>query len=125
MAATCERISQTIHLFTYPDISLYCGDMDLFNEDTALNPTVIIEILSASTKRYDRGMKFKLYRDIPTLKEYMLINTESRKIEVFFLNATNYWEMKQYNHLQDIVKLPSVGVSLSVQDIYKGTQLGK
>lgn len=112
-------------LFTYPDISIYCGDINTLDkeEDTALNPTVIIEILSDSTKGYDRGMKFKLYRDIPTLKEYMLIDTENRNVEVFFLNAENRWQLSEYKHLQDVVKLPSVNIALSVQDIYRGTKL--
>lgn len=55
-------------LYTYPDISIICGDIITSNEDeeTATRPTVLIEILSPSTKQYDRGEKFKLYRDIPT-----------------------------------------------------------
>ena len=64
-------------LFTYPDISIVCGDIISSNvdQDSVTNPTVIIEILSPSTKDYDRGGKFLLYRDIPTLKEYILIDT--------------------------------------------------
>src|SRR5690348_14476537 len=60
-------------LFTYPDISIICGDIITLNNDdyNVLNPSALIEILSASTKNYDRGEKFKLYRDIPTLKEYL------------------------------------------------------
>jgi len=75
-------------LFTYPDISIICGERSTLNNDdyNILNPTVIIEILSPSTKGYDRGDKFKLYRDIPTLKEYILVDSESINIEVFRLN---------------------------------------
>ena len=54
-------------LFTYPDIAIICGEIlpSDTDEDTAIRPTVLIEILSPSTKNYDRGDKFKLYRDIP------------------------------------------------------------
>jgi Uma2 family endonuclease len=114
-------------LFTYPDISIYCGapttiDQD---EDTVIQPTIIIEILSKSTRDYDRGTKFNLYRDIPTLKEYMLIDTEKIGVEVFRINAHNQWELQEYKTLQQTVQLPTVGVSLSMQNVYKGTRLAK
>src|SRR5579875_3079165 len=66
-------------LFTYPDISIFCEEVKTLNDDefNALNPSVLIEVLSPSTKSYDRGEKFKLYRDIPTLKEYILIDSSS------------------------------------------------
>ncbi|MEP7317689.1 MAG: Uma2 family endonuclease [Panacibacter sp.] len=87
---------QSNTLFTYPDISIICGEIITLNNDdyNVLNPTVIIEILSPSTKNYDRGEKFKLYRDIPTLKEYILTDSESIHIEVFRLNESNHWNWK-------------------------------
>jgi len=112
-------------LFTYPDISIYCGDPTAINEDTVIKPTIIIEILSPSTRDYDRGTKFNLYRDIPTLKEYMLIDSEKIGVEVFRVNAHNQWELQEYKTLQQTVQLPTVGVSLSMQNIYKGTLLAK
>src|SRR5215213_2260514 len=59
-------------LFTYPDIFVVCGEIETLNNDdwNILNPRVIIEILSPSTRGYDHGLKFQLYRDIPSLKEY-------------------------------------------------------
>src|SRR5260221_3507581 len=83
-------------LFTYPDISIYCGDLTNYNEDTILHPSVIIEILSPSTKNYDRGDKFKLYRDIPKLKEYILIDSENIFIEAFRINDGGHWELEEY-----------------------------
>src|SRR5215204_4519351 len=66
-------------LFTYPDISIFCGELKTFSqeEDSSIGPTVLIEILSPSTKNYDRGEKFRLYRDIPSLREYILLDTEA------------------------------------------------
>jgi Uma2 family endonuclease len=114
-------------LFTYPDISIYCGNPITIDkeEDTVIQPTIIIEILSKSTRDYDRGGKFKLYRDIPTLKEYMLIDTEKIGVEVFRINAHNQWELQEYKTLQQMVQLPTVGVSLSMQEIYNDTRLAK
>jgi len=114
-------------LYTYPDISIYCGDPITTDkeEDTLIQPTIIIEILSKSTRDYDRGTKFNLYRDIPTLKAYMLIDTEKITVEVFRINLHNHWELQEYKTLQQTVQLPSVGVSLSMKDIYRGTRLAK
>lgn len=76
-------------LFTYPDISIICGDLVTWpeDEDTGIEPTALVEILSPSTRDYDRGGKFKLYRDIPTLKEYILVDSQNINVEAFRLNA--------------------------------------
>jgi Uma2 family endonuclease len=114
-------------LFTYPDISIYCGKHTLLDqqEDTIIHPTIIIEILSKSTRDYDRGTKFNLYRDIPTLKEYMLIDTEKIGVEVFRIDAHKQWVLQEYKTLQETVQLPTVAVSLLMKDIYRGTRLAQ
>ena len=112
-------------LYTYPDISIFCGDLtDMTkDEDNAVNPSVIIEILSPSTRKYDRGDKFKLYQDIPTLKEYILIDSKAVGIEVFRLNAHNHWEQEVYKRLSSQLEIRTVSYTLSLQDIYEGTHL--
>ena len=97
-------------LFTYPDISIFCGEVKTLNDDewNALNPTVLIEVLSASTKSYDRGDKFKLYRDIPSLKEYILIDSLSVSVEAFSVNASGLWELKEYKHEDETLFIPSI-----------------
>ncbi|HTG56356.1 MAG TPA: Uma2 family endonuclease [Niabella sp.] len=112
-------------LFTYPDISVICGEITASkeDEDTAVLPIVLIEILSPSTKNYDRGGKFKLYRDIPTLKEYILIDTESINIECFRLNAGGHWELEEYKTPDTTLAIESLNLSINIRDIYEGTQL--
>lgn len=110
-------------LFIYPDISIYCGEVKQLDDDNAMEPTVIIEILSPSTKDYDRGGKFKLYREIPTLKEYILVDTESINVEVFRLNAVGYWELEEHKTADENLILNSISLSISVRDIYTGTKL--
>jgi Uma2 family endonuclease len=114
-------------LFTYPDISIYCGDPTVIDkeEDTVIEPTIIIEILSPSTRAYDLGKKFELYRDIPTLKEYILIDIESIGVKSWRINAHNHWELSAYKTLEETVQIPTIGISLSMQDIYRGTRLAK
>jgi len=109
-------------LFTYPDISIYCGDIHEYNEDTIMQPSVIIEILSPSTKNYDRGEKFKLYRDIAGLKEYILIDSESISIEAFRLNEHNHWELEEYKKEDDILSVQTVQLSLPLHEIYEAVK---
>jgi len=112
-------------LFTYPDISIFCGDVITLNDDqyNALNPIVIIEVLSSSTKNYDRGEKFKLYRDITTLREYILIDSESLHIEVFRLNENNHWELEEYNDAENYLQIKAINETLLIAEIYDGVKL--
>ena len=98
---------ETNTLFTYPDISIICGEVITLNNDdyNVLNPIVIIEVLSKSTKNYDRGEKFKLYRDIVTLKEYILVDSESMHIEIFRLIKMIIGNLKNIIHLQILLSL--------------------
>jgi len=114
-------------LFTYPDISIDCGDLrpTSFDEDTVVNPAIIIEILSRSTEQYDRGNKFKLYMDIPTLREYILVDSESIRIEAFRLNEKGRWELQEYRFWNDVLNLPTVQLSIPLFEIYEGTRLVK
>ncbi|HEY5393312.1 MAG TPA: Uma2 family endonuclease [Hanamia sp.] len=113
-------------LFTYPDISIICGEIITLNNDdyNVLNPTVIIEVLSRSTKNYDRGEKFKLYRDIHTLKEYILVDSQSIHIEIFRLNENGHWELQEYNLLSDVIIIKAIDETVSLSEIYDGVRIG-
>ncbi len=107
-------------LFTYPDVSVICGDVETLNDDdmNALNPTVIFEVLSPSTKSYDRGDKFKLYRDIPTLREYILVDPEIINVEAWYINDQGNWELKEYRNLTDQLVLAAIKTTLGMGEIY-------
>ena len=112
-------------LFTYPDISIVCGEVITLNDDeyNVLNPAVIIEVLSKSTKNYDRGEKFKLYRDIATLKEYILVDSESIHIEVFRLNEKNHWELEEYNNINESFTIKTINESVLISEIYENVKV--
>ncbi|HEX7847945.1 MAG TPA: Uma2 family endonuclease [Chitinophagaceae bacterium] len=122
--------NQRIHipdntLFTYPDISVVCGKADTLNNDEwhLLNPTIIIEVLSPSTKGYDRGDKFMLYRDIPSLKEYILVDSERIAIEAFRINEKGHWELEEYKNLEAVLSIKAVDVNIPLEEIYENTKL--
>ena len=112
-------------LFTYPDISIICGEVMTLNNDdfNVLNPTVIVEVLSKSTKNYDRGEKFKLYRDIPTLREYILVDSESIHLEVFRLNENGHWELEEYKTLADELIIKAIEETIKLSEIYEGVRM--
>ena len=112
-------------LFTYPDISIICGDIINADEDenSTMNPTIIFEILSPSTRNYDRGIKFMLYRAIPTLKEYILVESESIHVEQFAINREGLWQLKEFSRQDDQLILESINVNLILKDIYDRCKL--
>lgn len=108
-------------LYTYPDISVYCNGLIHAVNDTnsSILPSVLIEILSDSTQTYDRGDKFKLYRDIPSLKEYILIDSERIAIEAFYLNSKNNWELQEYVSEKDTLTFKSLEIAIDIANIYE------
>lgn len=109
-------------LYTYPDLSIVCGDPKTTDDsfDTVTNPTVIFEILSKSTRNYDKGEKFTLYRDIESLNEYILIDSEKIMVEKFTKNSDKSWTLTEYIDLEVGFEMKSIGVSLRLCDIYDG-----
>ncbi|WP_293788612.1 Uma2 family endonuclease [uncultured Pedobacter sp.] len=107
-------------LFTYPDISIYCNGVihSEFDEDTSILPSVIIEILSPSTKNYDRNKKFKLYKDIPSLKEYIMIDSECVFVQSYHINEEKKWLLRGYKEISDTLTLVSMGFDIALSDIY-------
>ncbi|HEY4286902.1 MAG TPA: Uma2 family endonuclease [Puia sp.] len=114
-------------LFTYPDLSIVCGEpVTRANDDLHLmNPSVIIEVLSPSTKDYDRGDKFKLYQGLSTLSEYVLVDSKSVLVEHFIKNAGGEWGLQKYGKTGDNLSIRAAGVSISLREIYARTQFPK
>jgi Uma2 family endonuclease len=112
-------------LYTYPDISIYCNAKGSADDSLVISkePTVLLEILSESTKDYDRGGKFKLYRDIPTLREYILVDSESIGVENFKLNSLRHWELEEFKLMNDSLTIYSLGVTIPLHEIYEHTPL--
>jgi Uma2 family endonuclease len=113
-------------LFTYPDISIVCGEIQTKDDDdwNIINPSVIIEVLSRSTRNYDMGGKFDLYRDISTLKEYILVDSEAVKVYAFRINNSNHWELEEYKTIEETLLIKAILVSIPLTDIYEGVKLG-
>jgi Uma2 family endonuclease len=112
-------------LYTYPDFLIICGKNEFLDaqKDTILNPTVIVEVLSKSTAGYDRGEKFHFYRGIPTLKEYILVDSLSIAAEVFRKGDDGVWFLASEAYsVNQSIELSAVGYQLSLDRIYADTE---
>jgi len=106
-------------LATYPDVTVVRGKLELDDEDpdAVVNPTVIVELLSPSTEAYDRGDKARHYRQIDSLREYVLVSSASPRIEIHRRNAEGRWEIDEAGP-DGRLALTSLGVELDVAAIY-------
>jgi Uma2 family endonuclease len=107
-------------LYTYPDIAALCGNV-MFEDDqfdTLLNPSVIVEVLSASTEAYDRGAKFAHYRSIEGLRAYVLISQDRPHIELFERHPVG-WLLTEARGQEGHIGLPALGCALELRDVYE------
>jgi Uma2 family endonuclease len=108
-------------LYTYPDVVAICGALQFDDavKDTVLNPTLIIEVLSKSTRAYDRGPKFEYYRQIESFREYLLIAQDECHVEHFARQPDGRWMLSETNQLHDTIRLVALPGELRVADIYE------
>ena len=109
-------------LFTYPDITIGCKDAWPESETRAVLPKVIIEVLSKSTRKYDRGQKFELYKDIPSLQEYILVDSQKLAIDIYRKTIRNTWELQQYRKMDRSIEIKSLNIKISIKMIYEDVQ---
>src|SRR5437660_1089185 len=118
------RVSRT-GLYTYPDVVVVCGKPDLLGDqqDTLLNPNLLVEVLSPSTEAYDRGRKFEQYQSIESLKEYLLVASDRIHADLFTRQADGRWLLTTADRLEDSLDLGSVGCRLKLADLYEKVEL--
>ena len=107
-------------LYTYPDVVVVCGKAEFEDEhqDTLLNPTVIIEVLSSSTEAYDRGQKFAYYRTLDSLTDYLLVSQHEPLIEHYVRQPGGDWLLSDYRGLDAVVSILSIGCQLLLAEVY-------
>ena len=108
---------------TYPDLMIVCGPRQAASDDrhATVNPTVLVEVLSESTERDDRGEKFAHYRQLASLREYVLVSQKEARVEVFTRDSA---EAREWRFAEATaggsVRLHSVDVTVSLEDVYRG-----
>jgi Uma2 family endonuclease len=111
-------------LYTYPDIIVVCDEPQFEDSlfDTLLNPRAVVEVLSDSTEKYDRGTKFAHYRQIPSVQEYILVSQDSPLVERYVRQVDDTWTLKEFRGLDRTFEFASVPVEVPVADIYRGVK---
>ena len=105
----------------YPDVFVTCDNGDLRTEQVFSAPTVVVEVLSPSTQSYDRGPKFTLYRSLPSLREYMLVDPDTREVQLFRRGADGLFTLHDLTGREQI-RLESVGCELQASDVFDGLE---
>jgi Uma2 family endonuclease len=113
-------------MYTYPDVVVACGPEFVDEQQyTLLNPVLIVEVLSPSTELFDRGDKFKHYRTIPSLREYLLVASEHIEVELRRLQPDGEWTLRFADRIEDVVELQSIGCRLALADLYERVEFSE
>ncbi|MCC6613660.1 MAG: Uma2 family endonuclease [Anaerolineae bacterium] len=123
--ASDQMIKTPSGLYAYPDISVVCGGphYDETASEILLNPTLIVEVLSPSTENYDRGEKFRHFKTISTLREYVLIAQDTYRIERYAYQAGSDWLFANAMGLNGEIVLKSLDITLELARLYRNVDL--
>jgi Uma2 family endonuclease len=119
--STDLRLSVDAHRrYTYPDVMVVCDKPQFLDKqlDTLLNPELIVEVLSESTRNYDRGDKFQQYRGIPSFREYLLVDQAKAHVERYSKQNDGTWSLSETDDMNGSIQLDSVGAKLPLAEIY-------
>ncbi len=107
-------------LYTYPDVVVTCEKPEFEDDvlDTLINPQVVMEVLSDSTEKYDRGKKFEHYRRIPSLQCYVLISHDRAHVDRFLLDERGQWVLTDFNGLDALLDLPTIDCRIPLSEIF-------
>ncbi len=111
-------------LYTYPDATVTCGKPEFEDEyfDTLINPTMIFEVLSDSTESYDRGGKFRQYREIESLKEYVIVAQDRPSVESYLRQSDGRWLLREEQSIESSIRFESIGATVPLAEIYRNVR---
>jgi Uma2 family endonuclease len=114
-------------LYTYPDIVVVCEKPRFEDKvaDTLLNPRVIIEVLSDSTEKYDRGTKFGHYRQVPSILEYVLVAQDRPLVERYVRQPDGSWVLTAFDDIGQSCAFVGIPVKVAMADIYRGVEFAE
>ncbi len=119
------RVRTPTGLSTYPDVSVICGPVQRDNVDpqAAINPTLIVEVLSQSTEDYDRGEKFEHYKHLSSLRHYVLVSQRERRVELWTRGEGGTFELTEVSD-GEVAPLTSIDAVLDVRELYDAVEEG-
>lgn len=116
-----------LNRYFFPDVSAVCNENENLEQHNGIacltNPALIVEVLSESTTDYDRSDKFHSYRQLPSFREYVLINSQKLSVETFYQETEDLWHIRSYFKRGQRVEFRTLGVSILIDDLYDGVEL--
>ena len=109
--------------YLYPDVMVSCGENPSDPNDMLTNPSLVVEVLSPSTERWNRVGKFAQYRRVQSLREYVLVSQDEMRVEWYTRRADGEWVYREVNGPEGICRLELLGVSLSLERIYRKSRI--
>jgi Uma2 family endonuclease len=108
-------------IITYPDVSIVCDEPEFYDNKRMVlaNPVLLVEVLSTSTREYDRTSKFSYYRQIPTLRTYLLVEQTGVQVDCYQKQDENTWVLTTYKNSDDVIKIKVPEIGLSVARLYR------
>ncbi|MBW4660580.1 MAG: Uma2 family endonuclease [Drouetiella hepatica Uher 2000/2452] len=108
--------------YTYPDASVTCDKRDKNTSQYFTYPCLIVEVLSESTEAYDRGGKFRMYRNNPVLQDYLLVSSTRIEMDLYHKKDTGEWIILNYK-AGDLIELKSINLSFPIEQVYRNLVL--
>jgi Uma2 family endonuclease len=106
--------------FFYPDVTVVCGTPEIDHDHCLRNPTLIVEVLSETSEEYDRGEKFRNYRQFPTLRHYLLVAQDMYQVEHYRQIEGVLWELvATHTDITASIPLPDLNIALPLAEIYR------
>lgn len=114
------RVQMKGKRYCYPDVVVVCGEPQFADNefDILLNPTIVVEVLSSSTRLRDKTEKLETYQKMESIKECLLIEQYFMRVEHYIKQTPNQWLLRIYENAEDIVNLESIGCAIPLSDIY-------
>ena len=112
-------------LITYPDVTVLCGLPQYADDkrDTLTNPTMVVEVLSPSTAKTDRGDKVFQYRRVPSMREILLVDPAPTTIEHYWKLPNGHWEVETITDPSAVLRFPHLDIDVPVAEIYRNVEL--
>jgi Uma2 family endonuclease len=121
----CQAFAETMKVqigddtVLYPDVFVTCDKGDLATDLIFRAPTVVFEVLSPSTQSYDRSQKFALYRRIPALREYILVDPDTRRVEAFRINEQGQWVLHDMSE-SPTLEVAALNLGMAMAEVFAG-----
>ncbi len=126
---TCQVFSEGMKVqigndtIVYPDVFVTCDKRFRFDEQATTEPVLVVEVLSPATQGYDRSVKFSFYRRLSSLREYALIDPDTRRVQVFRPGDDENWTLFDMSD-RAALELSSVAAVISLHDVFQGMDSG-